>query len=213
MKKDTLPQKNSCKKLTCQICKKEFIPKHPNKKDSYCYDKDCINKYVYKKNRKQINDCPITREKSRKWQKKWNEKNPEKLKQYHKKYVKNNREKINAKNREYIKEYNKREDVRIANNLRAGMHRILKKQNTKKSNKTYKLIGCTIEEFKQHIERQFSEGMSWSNYGEWHVDHIKPVSLFDLTQEVEQLKAFHYSNCQPLWAADNKSKGNRYCQG
>jgi len=72
------------------------------------------------------------------------------------------------------------------------------------------LLGCTIKEFKQHIESQFSEGMSWDNHGEWHIDHIKPISSFDLTQEAEQKKAFHYLNVQPLWAIDNMRKGSKW---
>jgi len=51
--------------------------------------------------------------------------------------------------------------------------------------------------------------MSWGNYGEWHIDHIKPISSFDLTNEYELKKAFHYSNTQPLLAKENLSKGNK----
>ena len=56
----------------------------------------------------------------------------------------------------------------------------------------------------------FKQGMSWSNYGEWHIDHIKPCSLFNLELEEEQLECFNYKNLQPLWAIDNIKKGNKY---
>ena len=52
--------------------------------------------------------------------------------------------------------------------------------------------------------------MNWNNYGEWHIDHIKPCSLFNLELEEEQLECFNYKNLQPLWAIDNIKKGNKY---
>lgn len=72
------------------------------------------------------------------------------------------------------------------------------------------LLGCTIAEFKAHLESLFKKGMTWANYGEWHVDHIKPCSLFDLSLDKEQHVCFNYLNTQPLWASENLSKGNKY---
>ena len=69
------------------------------------------------------------------------------------------------------------------------------------------LLGCTIQEARNHIEKQFIDGMSWENYGKWHIDHIKPCASFDLTKENDQRKCFHYTNLQPLWAKDNLVKG------
>jgi hypothetical protein len=65
-----------------------------------------------------------------------------------------------------------------------------------------------------HLESQFKEGMSWSNYGKqkdnrldsWEIDHIIPISTFDLTDEDQQRKCWHYTNLQPLWAIDNLQK-------
>lgn len=71
------------------------------------------------------------------------------------------------------------------------------------------LLGCTVEELRAHLEKQFTSGMTWDNYGEWHVDHIKPVTKFNLVDPAEQLLCFHFSNLQPLWAKDNIRKGNR----
>ena len=79
-----------------------------------------------------------------------------------------------------------------------------------KSDRTIRLIGCHPDELVTHLEKQFEEGMTWENYGEWHIDHIKPCALFDFTKEEHQRKCFHYSNLQPLWAEDNLSKGARY---
>lgn len=82
------------------------------------------------------------------------------------------------------------------------------KNNSKNSSITI-LLGCSILEFKQHIEKQFVRGMDWNNYGKWHIDHIKPCDSFDLSLESEQKICFHYSNLQPLWAKDNLSKGRK----
>lgn len=76
-----------------------------------------------------------------------------------------------------------------------------------KSASTLELLGCTPEYAKKHLEGKFLPGMSWDNYGEWHIDHIKPLASFDLTNPEEQRKAFHYTNIQPLWAEDNLKKG------
>jgi len=77
----------------------------------------------------------------------------------------------------------------------------------KKSMRTRQLLGCTPAEFKAWIEDLFLPGMRWQNRSLWHIDHIKPVSSFDLTTESGQRAAFHYSNFRPLWARDNLKKG------
>ena len=82
-------------------------------------------------------------------------------------------------------------------------------KGTAKSESTMDLLGCTMSEFKQHIERQFAPGMNWSNQGQWHLDHIVACANWDLTQPAEQVKCFHYSNYQPLWAHDNLVKSSR----
>lgn len=85
----------------------------------------------------------------------------------------------------------------------------IKRQYGKKAFSTISLIGCSVDDCRIHLEKQFKDGMSWDNQGEWHVDHIKPLSSFDLTKAEEQKKAFHYSNLQPLFAIDNIRKSNR----
>jgi hypothetical protein len=78
-----------------------------------------------------------------------------------------------------------------------------------KSQRTTKLIGCSIEFLKGYLQAQFRQGMTWQNYGKWHVDHIKPCASFDLSQAEEQAKCFNYKNLQPLWAIDNLIKGGK----
>ncbi|WAE51187.1 hypothetical protein [Stutzerimonas frequens] len=74
---------------------------------------------------------------------------------------------------------------------------------------TEKLIGCTFEKFAAHIESQFCAGMTWENRRLWHIDHIVPLSAFDLEDSEQALRAFHWTNCRPLWAEENLRKGSR----
>jgi hypothetical protein len=81
-----------------------------------------------------------------------------------------------------------------------------------KRGKFQKLVGCTFWEFRRHIEAQWQPGMNWNNhslYG-WHIDHIRPLSSFNLLDPEERAAATHYTNLQPLWAKENLSKGGRY---
>lgn len=97
-------------------------------------------------------------------------------------------------------------NVRIAKYLRNRLNRFI---HDKHGHTFDERLGCTADELKIHLESQFQEGMSWDNYGftGWHIDHIMPISTFDLTKEDEMLRCCHYSNLQPLWAKDNLSKG------
>jgi hypothetical protein len=81
--------------------------------------------------------------------------------------------------------------------------------NGYKAAPTLELIGCSVDVLMGHLEAQFSDGMSWANYGEWHVDHIRPCARFDLTDPAQQRECFHWSNLQPLWAEENIRKGAR----
>lgn len=76
-----------------------------------------------------------------------------------------------------------------------------------KAGSAIKDLGCSYSKFVSHIESKFKDGMSWKNYGKWHIDHIKPLKLFNLSNREEFLKACHYTNLQPLWASENCSKG------
>lgn len=92
-------------------------------------------------------------------------------------------------------------------NLRRRMSYVLKRKSTKMDT-SMNLIGCSREHLKQHIEAQFTEGMTWDNYGKWSIDHIIPCSSFNLSTVEEQRKMCHYTNLQPLWHKDNIKKSN-----
>ena len=84
----------------------------------------------------------------------------------------------------------------------------------KRKERTHELIGCSYRFLKQYLEQRFKPGMSWANKGRggWHIDHIIPVSSFDLRKKSERLKAFHYTNLQPLWESENIRKSDKVMQ-
>lgn len=94
--------------------------------------------------------------------------------------------------------------------LRSRILSAIKKQLGDKAYKTIELLGCSIQVVREHIERQFRDGMTWKNHGKvWEIDHIQPVSSFDLTMPKEQKKAFNYKNLQPLIKKENRLKGSK----
>lgn len=116
-----------------------------------------------------------------------------------------------AANRDRFAGYQKkrREDgrIRITYSLRSRLNRIV--AGRRKVASATDLLGCTVEECRKHLESQFSDGMSWDNYGEWHIDHIVPLARFSFDSDEDFRRAFHFTNLQPLWARENLSKGDR----
>jgi len=97
------------------------------------------------------------------------------------------------------------ENSALASVLRARLSRAIRKGY--KSGSAVQDLGCSIEHLKAYLEGKFEPGMTWGNRGEWHIDHVRPLSSFDLADREQLLKACHYTNLQPLWAKDNLSKG------
>lgn len=95
----------------------------------------------------------------------------------------------------------------IAERVRSRLRHFIKCRNYLKTSKTVMMIGCSWDELKNHIESKFYDGMSWDNRNLWHIDHIIPLS--SAKSEEEMIKLSHYTNLQPLWAADNFKKGSR----
>lgn len=149
-------------------------------------------------------------EKIKEQNKEYYEKNKEILKAKNKEYRMRNKDAINAKKREYQRKKLKTDiNFKLKRLLRGRLKDALK--NNQKTGSAVRDLGCTIRELKAYLEDKFQPGMSWDNwsvYG-WHVDHIVPLSKFDLTNRVEFLKACHYTNLQPLWAVDNIKKSNK----
>lgn len=148
-------------------------------------------------------------------------KNKEYIKNKEKEYYYKNRKKSEQRHREnpeikrkVWREYSKYKSntdilFRLRKNLRTRLYQSLTDSRYSKNKKTMCYVGCSLVYLKSHLESLFTVGMNWNNYGKWHIDHIMPMSKFDLTKDEEIFKAMHYTNLQPLWAIENLKKGNR----
>ena len=150
-------------------------------------------------------------------------KDPEKRRKYQRKYQKewrqNRIEEYRVWNRERMKKwykenskviYQKRREgtyEKLAASIRTRIRGVIKLGY--KSAGTEELLGITVKGLKTYLENRFQSGMNWDNYGfyGWHIDHIKPLSRFNLKIPEEQKEAFNYTNLQPLWAKENMHKG------
>jgi hypothetical protein len=201
---------NETKKI-CTCCNElkelsAFAKKKRNKSgyDSMC--RVCKNNKLIKYRNSNIDK---TREWGKQNSKRQREKNQEKCQMNKKNAYNKKRDYYKKKWREYAK-FRSDTDVnfRLRQSLRQRVYSALKL--IKKSESTSVLIGCEIEFLKKHLEKNFKDGMSWDNYGEWHIDHIKPCAVFDLSDKEQQRECFNYMNLQPLWAIENIKKSNKY---
>lgn len=117
------------------------------------------------------------------------------------------------KQSDYSTKYNRERSAKdplykLRINLRRNISGLFARRDIRKKSKTEDILGISFEEFKIYIESLFTEGMSWDNYGEWHIDHKIPASWAQTEEEL--LKLNNYTNLQPLWASENLSKKDRY---
>lgn len=91
---------------------------------------------------------------------------------------------------------------------RTRIWKVCKERGSYKTAGTEALLGCTVEQFREHIASQFKRGMTWANYGRWEVDHIIPCASFDLSKPDQQRQCFHFTNLQPLWQSENRRKSD-----
>lgn len=177
----------------CNECRKEYYNKYkqnnPDKIKEY-------TKRTYEKHKekrlKQIEEYRL--------------KNIDKVKERNKNWKNKNKERIKIARNKRNKERRRTDEIyRLTTNIGNRMRLHLKKDN--KNERTIKYIGCTPTELKCHLENQFTEGMSWENYGKygWHIDHIIPLFTGKDNKE-EIIKLCHYTNLQPLWCEDNYKK-------
>lgn len=146
--------------------------------------------------------------------------NPDKIKLSRKKTYEKHFDKISIKKKEYERKNKIKDNIRRKNkyhsdpsyklkvNLRRRISFYLKSKNIIKTNTTFDIVGCSPEFLKEHIEKQFTEGMSWDLLGKHiHIDHIIPLSSSKNENELYEL--CRYTNLQPLWAEDNLKKSNK----
>jgi hypothetical protein len=125
--------------------------------------------------------------------------------EYRKQYAQDNRTRLSQNKK--IK-YNADLNFKLKETLRTRLAKAI--QRDTKTGSAVKDLGCSIAELKSYLETKWQTGMNWENYGKWHIDHIKPLSMFDLTDAEQFKQACHYTNLQPLWAEDNIRKSDNY---
>lgn len=120
-----------------------------------------------------------------------------------------NPEAYREQQRQYQARRRGEDDVfRFTNSVRSLVGGSIKRGGGAKSASSERLLGCTMEEFRAHVARQFLDGMAWANYGDWHLDHVRPCASFDLTTEEGRLACMNFTNWRPLWSEDNLRKGS-----
>lgn len=199
---------------TCKECLHEQNMSEKEKRTEY-------NKQYWEK----------TKDKQSEKNKQWRQENPERVKENMQKWLENNTEYKKQKDKEYREKHKEeyRENHRrwvkenyarmkaengpefIQHKLKSNISRRIREIiGQQKSDRCNDYVGCSIENLKQHLESTFTDGMSWENYGQWHIDHKIPCAAFDLSNDLEMKACFHYKNLQALWARDNVIKKDKF---
>ena len=177
----------------------------------------------------------VNKDKKKNYIKSYRKNNKHKIKTYGKKYRKLNKDKIKSRGKLYRAVNKDKIITRIKNWQKINKDKINRRQtiyrrkklktdvqfklacrlrnriwDSLKSGSAVKDLGCTIDELKTYLESKFQTGMTWDNWSKdgWHIDHIKPLASFDLSDRKQLLEACHYTNLQPLWAKDNLAKSD-----
>ena len=212
----------------CACCQKEFQPQRNQSQAKFCSSK--CQRSVYRQDHKEQTNarqneiysqmtsaertkrnlkmsavhklkmatCPKFAEKTRAYHRNWKRQNPEKCRQ--------------SERCSEAKLYKTSRNFQLKKVLRNRVASALRAHQAGKGRHTESLIGCSVQQLAEHLEALFQPGMSWDDYGlyGWHIDHIRPCASFDLTDEAQQRECFHYTNLQPLWAADNIRKSDKW---
>ena len=160
---------------------------------------------------KKYESKPETKERKRKNYDKWYEQNKEHRKEYYNKWRTENVDKWRRSKRNY--ERNRKHNdptYKLISNFRTAIWTVLKENDMNKYGHYFDILKYSPDELIVHLENQFTEDMTWDNYGEWHVDHRLPISSFKF-QEVgdnEFMRCWSLENLQPMWGSENIIKGD-----
>lgn len=137
---------------------------------------------------------------------KWSKKNPARHKEKGAQWIAENKDRARAVWREMARRKRKNPAYIVHARITTQVFHVLREK--KNSRSAFELIGYSAKELKAHLERQFLAGMGWENIGEWHIDHIVPLSSFSITgpDDPEVKQAWALANLRPIWAADNLAK-------
>jgi len=160
------------------------------------------DKRYYKNNKDKIS----------KYYSEWKENKKEYLKEYQKKWRDENRDKVRSTKRNYEKTRKANDPLyKLISNYRTSIYQFLKENNVDKNGHYFEILKYSPDELISHLENQFKDGMTWDNYGEWHVDHIKAISLHNIKEigDEEFMKCWSLDNLQPMWGKENIRKSNK----
>lgn len=201
----------------CKECVKDIQKKYKNAPDFKDKQKE-YDKKKYAENREQILErkkeyYQENKEDILSYKKIYREENETTIKEKLKIYRENHREEAKeyakiykVENRDKYYKYRRDNPHCIA--WRSVLYSTLNRLGTSKQGHTIDMLGYSAIDLKEHLEKQFLEGMTWDNHGEWHIDHKKPVTAFTSDEEMRVVCAL--DNLQPLWAEDNLRKKNKY---
>ena len=190
----------------CKECCRKIVKK---------YRRDNPEKHKESKKKWQVNNLEKYRDGEKRRSARWGKNNPDRAKEVSKDWHRKHPEYSYKMSTEQKKRKYEREKLREKTDIYTKISRALRKRlriaikRGQKSGSAVRDLGCSIKQFIVYFESKFLKDMSWGNYGKWHIDHIIPLSSFDLTSPLDFKKACHYSNLQPLWAQDNLKKSSK----
>ena len=201
-----------CSKECSRKAKNEGSKRFSQTSKSKEYQKKYKQTDAFKKSLKKYQSTDKGKESAERYR--TSEKGIKNAKKQIKKYKHSYKGKVKMKN--YIKDKIKTDPIfKLKMNMRSRLSKFFSSSNIRKTNHTFKMVGCTPEFLKKHLEKQFyknpktNEQMTWKNHNKkgWHIDHKKPISLAKTFLGVEKLS--HYTNLQPMWATENLKKGSK----
>jgi hypothetical protein len=208
-KKYLTSYRQGCRCVDCKAYKRSIDLKYRQQNQNLIKEKQ---KKYYQKNKKRCieksaRNYQKNRERRKEYLKNYYQKNKNKYQTYYKNYYLKNKPQISNTNKIYeYKKYNSNALFAFQKRLRKRIRSAFVNMGWKKG-RSQELLGADFDTVKKYFEKLFTDGMSWENRSEWHIDHIIPLSSAKTEEELKQL--CHYTNLQPLWGIDNLKKGNK----